>query len=71
MKTSGNYDSLTATKAFEAKRLPIGRRVIEYARHLGAYLQATRTQEEQALSERHSNARAVITETARLDFLDR
>jgi 2-polyprenyl-6-methoxyphenol hydroxylase-like FAD-dependent oxidoreductase len=55
---------------FEARRLPIGRRIIERARHLGAYLQATRTLEEQARSERHSNARAVVTETAVLDFLD-
>ena len=57
-------------KSFEAKRLPVGRRIIERARHLGAYLQATRTQEEQARSERHSNAQAVITETAVLDFLN-
>jgi 2-polyprenyl-6-methoxyphenol hydroxylase-like FAD-dependent oxidoreductase len=59
-----------ALKRFEAQRLPIGRRIIERARHLGAYLQATRTQEEQARSLRHSNARAVITETAVLDFLE-
>ena len=39
-----------ALQAFEAKRLPVGRRIIERARHLGAYLQATRTQEEQARS---------------------
>ena len=32
-----------ALKRFEAKRLPVGRRIIERARHLGAYLQATRT----------------------------
>jgi 2-polyprenyl-6-methoxyphenol hydroxylase-like FAD-dependent oxidoreductase len=55
---------------FESRRLPIGRRIIERARHLGAYLQATRTLEEQARSERHSNAQAVVTETAVLDFLD-
>jgi 2-polyprenyl-6-methoxyphenol hydroxylase-like FAD-dependent oxidoreductase len=59
-----------ALKRFEAARLPVGRRIIERARHLGAYLQATRTEEEQARSERHSNARAVITETAVLDFLE-
>ena len=59
-----------ALKAFEAKRLPIGRRVIEYARHLGAYLQATRTREEQASAGRHSNAESVISETALMDFLD-
>jgi 2-polyprenyl-6-methoxyphenol hydroxylase-like FAD-dependent oxidoreductase len=59
-----------ALKAFEAKRLPVGRRIIERARHLGAYLQATRTREEQARSDRHSNAEAVIRETAVLDFLE-
>lgn len=58
-----------ALKRFETLRLPVGRRIIERARHLGAYLQATRTREEQARSERHSNAQAVITETAVLDFL--
>jgi len=58
-----------ALKQFEAERLPVGRRIIEHARHLGAYLQATRTLEEQARSERHSNAQAVIRETAVLDFL--
>lgn len=59
-----------ALKAFEAKRLPVGHRIIEYARHLGAYLQATRTQEEQARAGRHSNAESVISETALMDFLD-
>ena len=59
-----------ALKRFEAKRLPVGHRIIERARHLGAYLQATRTLEEQARSERHSNAQAVITETAVVDFLE-
>ena len=59
-----------ALKQFEAKRLPVGCRIIERARHLGAYLQATRTQEEQARSDRHSNAEAVIRETATIDFLE-
>ena len=59
-----------ALRAFEAKRLPVGRRVIEYARHLGAYLQATRTQEEQARAGQHSNADSVISETALMDFLE-
>lgn len=59
-----------ALKAFEAKRLPVGHRIIEYARHLGAYLQATRTQEEQARAGRHSNAESVISETALMEFLD-
>ena len=59
-----------ALRRFEAQRLPVGRRIIEHARHLGAYLQATRTQEEQARSAHHSNAQAVIAETAVLDFLE-
>lgn len=60
----------SALMRFEARRLPVGRRIIERARHLGAYLQATRTQDEQARSERHSNAEAVIRETATIDFLE-
>jgi RNA polymerase sigma-70 factor (ECF subfamily) len=60
---------LAALKHFEAERLPVGRRIIERARHLGAYLQATQTAEERARSERHSNAQAVLSETAVLDFL--
>ena len=62
-------DVVSGLKQFEAARLPVGRRIIERARHLGAYLQATRTLEEEARSERHSNAEAVIRETATIDFL--
>ena len=62
-------DVPAALKRFEAERLPVGRRIIERARHLGAYLQATQTAEERARSERHSNAQAVLNETAVLDFL--
>jgi 2-polyprenyl-6-methoxyphenol hydroxylase-like FAD-dependent oxidoreductase len=55
---------------FEDRRLPFNRRIIERARHLGAYLQARRdTAEERALSERHSIPEAVLAETAVLDFL--
>src|SRR2546421_1463658 len=43
-----------ALRRFEAQRLPVGRRIIERARHLGAYLQATQTAEERARSRRHS-----------------
>lgn len=63
-------DVAAALLRFEAVRLPVGRRIIERARHLGAYLQASRTLEEQARSERHSTAQAVISETAVLDFLE-
>jgi 2-polyprenyl-6-methoxyphenol hydroxylase-like FAD-dependent oxidoreductase len=66
-----NDDVKPALKTFEAQRLPIGRRVIEYARHLGAYLQAARTQEEQARAGKHSTAESVISETALMDFLDK
>jgi 2-polyprenyl-6-methoxyphenol hydroxylase-like FAD-dependent oxidoreductase len=58
-----------ALRQFEAERLPQGRKIIERARHLGAYLQATQTAEERARSERHSIPEAVLAETAVLDFL--
>ena len=58
-----------ALRLFEAARLPVGRRIIERARHLGAYLQATQTAEERARSQRHGIPEAVLTETAVLDFL--
>jgi 2-polyprenyl-6-methoxyphenol hydroxylase-like FAD-dependent oxidoreductase len=59
-----------ALLSFEAQRLAVGRRIIERARHLGAYLQATQTAEERAHAGRYSTAQAVITETALVDFLD-
>jgi 2-polyprenyl-6-methoxyphenol hydroxylase-like FAD-dependent oxidoreductase len=58
-----------ALRRFEAERLPVGRRIIGRARHLGAYLQATQTAEERARSQRHSIPEAVLAETAVLDFL--
>jgi len=63
-------DVAAALRRFEAARLAVGRRIIERARHLGAYLQASRTAAEQAHSDRYSTAEAVIAETAVLDFLD-
>jgi 2-polyprenyl-6-methoxyphenol hydroxylase-like FAD-dependent oxidoreductase len=62
-------DVAAALRRFEAARLPVGRRIIQRARHLGAYLQASRTAEEEAHSDRYSTAEAVIAETAVLDFL--
>jgi 2-polyprenyl-6-methoxyphenol hydroxylase-like FAD-dependent oxidoreductase len=59
-----------ALHAFEGKRLPVGRRIIERARHLGAYLQATQTAAEREHAGRYSTAQAVIEETALIDFLD-
>ena len=58
-----------ALRRFEAERLPVGQRIIERARHLGAYLQAMQTAEERARSQRHSIPEAVLAETAVLDFL--
>ena len=58
-----------ALRRFEAERLPENRKIIERARHLGAYLQATQTTEERACSARHSIPQAVLAETAVLDFL--
>ncbi len=66
---SRHDDVEEALRAFEAARLPENRRIIERARHLGAFLQATRNEEEQARAGRHSTDAAVISETATLDFL--
>ena len=65
----GEREVEPALREFEAARLPVGRRIIEHARHLGAYLQATQTAEERARSQRHSIPEAVLAETAVLDFL--
>jgi len=62
-------DVQSALRRFEAERLPIGKKIIERARHLGAYLQATQSAEERARSARHSIPEAVLAETAMLDFL--
>jgi 2-polyprenyl-6-methoxyphenol hydroxylase-like FAD-dependent oxidoreductase len=62
-------DVEAALHRFEAARLPENEKIIERARHLGAYLQATQTAEERARSERHSIPEAVLAETAVLDFL--
>lgn len=62
-------DVASALRRYEAARLPENYRIIERARHLGAYLQATQTQEEKARAGRHSSDAAVIAETAVLDFL--
>jgi 2-polyprenyl-6-methoxyphenol hydroxylase-like FAD-dependent oxidoreductase len=66
---SAESDVTAALKRYEAGRLPENFRIIERARHLGAYLQATRTQEEQTRAGMHSTDEAVIAETAVLDFL--
>jgi 2-polyprenyl-6-methoxyphenol hydroxylase-like FAD-dependent oxidoreductase len=59
-----------ALRSFEEKRLPIGRAIIDRARHLGAYMQAqTHTAEERHAAERHRSPEAVLTETASMTFL--
>ena len=63
-------DIAPALLRFEAQRLSVGGRIIERARHLGAYLQATQTAAERAHAGRYSTAEAVIKETALVDFLD-
>ena len=62
-------DVEAALNRFEAQRLPDNKKIIERARHLGAYLQATQTADERARSARHSIPQAVLVETGVLDFL--
>jgi 2-polyprenyl-6-methoxyphenol hydroxylase-like FAD-dependent oxidoreductase len=62
-------DVVAALRRFETERLPDNKKIIERARHLGAFLQATQTAEERARSARHSIPAAVLAETAVLDFL--
>jgi len=62
-------DVAAALCRFESQRLPVHRKIVQRARHLGAYLQASQTAEERATSERHSIPDAVLAETAVLDFL--
>jgi 2-polyprenyl-6-methoxyphenol hydroxylase-like FAD-dependent oxidoreductase len=62
-------DVKPALRRFESQRLAENNKIIERARHLGAYLQATQTAEERARSARHSIPQAVLAETAVLDFL--
>ncbi len=62
-------DVPAALGQYQAQRLPAGRRMVQRARHLGAYLQASRSNEEAALAARHSVAENVLEETATLDFL--
>ena len=56
-------------RRYETDRLPEGHRIIERARHLGAYLQASQNDEERLRSARHGIPQAVLAETARIDFL--
>jgi 2-polyprenyl-6-methoxyphenol hydroxylase-like FAD-dependent oxidoreductase len=64
------HDAEAALRRFESARIGVGRRIVERARHLGAYVRSTfRDEEEQQLAERHRTPEAVMGETALLDFL--
>ncbi len=67
LTAEGNVEA--GLKRFEAARLKENHAIIQRARHLGAYLQASRSAEEQARAGQHSTDEAVIAETAVLDFL--
>jgi len=59
-----------ALAAFDADRHPVGLRIIDQARRLGAYMQAQHaTAEERQAAERHRSPDAVMRETASLEFL--
>jgi 2-polyprenyl-6-methoxyphenol hydroxylase-like FAD-dependent oxidoreductase len=62
-------DVENALRRFEGERLPENNRIIERARHLGAYLQAKQSAEERTRSAQHGIPEAVLAETALLDFL--
>ncbi len=58
-----------ALRRYEAERRPVGQRIVRRGRHLGAYLQAqTSSDEEREAAARHHAPDAVMTETALLDF---
>lgn len=59
-----------ALKAFEAKRIDIGRTIVRRGRALGAYIQPERrTEQEREDALRHAGPHRVIREIALLDFL--
>lgn len=58
-----------ALQRFEAERRAAGQRVLQRARHLGAYMQAqVATDDERRAAARHRSPEAVMTETAVLTF---
>jgi 2-polyprenyl-6-methoxyphenol hydroxylase-like FAD-dependent oxidoreductase len=64
-------DVRTALARYEAARLPMGRRLVAQARRLGTYMQRDFASEaEREAAEGHRSPRAVMAETALLDFLD-
>jgi 2-polyprenyl-6-methoxyphenol hydroxylase-like FAD-dependent oxidoreductase len=62
-------DVASALRRYETARLSENHRIIERARHLGAYLQASRTRAEEERAGLHSTDAAVLAETATLNFL--
>lgn len=67
---SNGDDVVSALRIFESQRLSIGQRIIERARHLGAYIQAQlHTEEERQSAARYRSPDAVMRETASMDFL--
>jgi 2-polyprenyl-6-methoxyphenol hydroxylase-like FAD-dependent oxidoreductase len=64
-------DVARALTVFETERLAMGRRIVEQARHLGAYMKRDfASQAERARADRHRSPEAVMAETALLDFLE-
>lgn len=62
-------DVMSGLQAYEAVRLPLGQKIVRRARHLGAYMQAhLATDEEREAAMRHHSPKAVMTETASMDF---
>jgi 2-polyprenyl-6-methoxyphenol hydroxylase-like FAD-dependent oxidoreductase len=66
LDTDNNVEA--ALLRFEAERLPVGHKIIERARYLGAYLQATQSAEDRSHSARHGIPEVVLAETATIDF---
>jgi len=65
---AAHEDVEAALKNFEQTRIGAGRRIIERARRLGAYVQADLTQVEQAYAALHRTPDAVLSETAMMNF---
>lgn len=62
-------DRADGLRRYEAARLPEGQRLVQRARHLGAFLQPQQaSSEERAAAARHRTAEAIMAETALLDF---
>lgn len=63
----GSLDA--ALQRYQAERMPAGQRLVRRGRHLGAYMQAQlSTEEERQAASRHHTPEAVMAETALLDF---